>query len=579
MLSFGIRARSVSLLSTLVVLMALVAACSSEDPEANTAPATPTATTQPAAGVPDAPDTPDTPDAIIVTPTPVPSSGSTVAFPIECPIRGGHLIMGNAKEITNPTPFTASSVDHYIKAASMYEPLVAQAKDGSIQGILAESWQANKDQSAWDFKLREGVKFHDGTEMTSADVIWSALFAKDPQNAATGSDEMRNVVSIEALGPYEVRFNLTGPNPLFLLLLESVSTLPVVPEGALATGEIAVQVGPAGTGPFKFVKWVPSDKIVVERFDDYWRGPTCLDGITFQLIAQVAGRQNALRAGDVQIVERASVEFNQRVSVGDIRGITSEAATLSGFRRFAFNQTSPVFSNQTIRLAAIYAMDMKALLDEAFFGEGYLMGAAVPPGSPWEQVLQDCCPLREADHEKSKELLAQAGYNNEEVTLIVERGQGEPIGESVARSMRNGGFNVKLVVLESGVYDERQADGDFDLTPKSESWQGDGMLSLFGSWTCENSPVRVGNTGGYCNPEFDALVESSITISDLQQRLDIYGQAKAILYEDAVGKWMGYNYTRYFAWSDNVHNFAQLGNGGYQDFLGLGLQYVWLDAE
>jgi peptide/nickel transport system substrate-binding protein len=572
MRSFGIRTRSVFLLSTLVVLMALVAACSSEDPEATTAPATPTAT-QPAAGVPDAPD------AIIVTPTPVPSTGSTVAFPIECPVRGGHLVMGNAKEITNPTPFTASSVDHYIKAASIYEPLVAQAKDGSIQGILAESWSANEDLSVWDFKLREGVKFHDGTEMTAEDVIWSALFAKDPQNAATGSDEMELVESLEALGDYEVRFNLIAPTPLFLLLLESMSTLPIIPAGALNTGEIAVQVGPAGTGPFKFVEWVPSDKLVVDRFDDYWRGAPCLDRITFQLIAQTAGRQNALRAGDVQIVERASVEFNQRVSAGDIRGITSEAATLSGYRRFVFNMTSEIFSDKKTREAAIYAMDMQALLDEAFFGEGYLINAAVPPGSPWEQELLDCCALRTADFDKAKALLAESHYAGQEVALIVERGQGEPIGESVARSMRSGGFNVKLTVLESGVYDERQSEGDFDLSPKSESWQGDGMLAMGGSWTCDLSPIRVSNTGGYCNPEFDSILLASNSVSDLQERLDIFGQLKGLQYEDAVGKWMGYNYTRYFAWADNVHNFAQLGNGGYQDFLGKGLQYVWLDAD
>ena len=488
--------------------------------------------------------------------------------------------MGNAKEITNPTPFTASSVDHYIKASSMLEPLVAQAVDGSIQGILAESWQANKDMSVWDFKIREGVKFHDGTEMTAEDVVWSALFAKDPQNAATGADEMRVVDSVEATSKYEVRFTLGGPNPLFLLMLESVSTLPIVPANSMEPGTTAVMVPPPSTGPFKFVKWVPSDKIVVERFDDYWRGQPCLDGITFQLIAQVAGRQNALRAGDVHVVERASVAFNKRVNDGDIRGLTSEAATLSGFRMFSFNHTGKIFDDIKMREAAVYAMDMQALLDEAFFGEGYRIDAAVPPGSPWEQVLLDCCPKRgTGDHVKSKALLAEAGYNNEEVVMIAERGQGEPIGESVARSMRNGGFNMKLVILESGVYDERQAVGDFDLTPNSESWQGDGMLSLFSRYVCSDSPLRISNTGDYCSPEVDALLQSSRPVSDLQERLDIYRQVKTILHDEIASQYMGYNYTRYFVWGDDVHNFGQLGNGGYQDFLGKGLPYVWLDPK
>ena len=564
----GLKPRLVYGFLALVLTAVLFGACSNDEPE-------PTADTSASPTVVLA----ATPTAALAsTPTPLPSAGTAVDYPIECPKRGGHLIMGNAKEITNPTPFTMSSVDHYIKASSMFEPLVAAAKDGSIQGVLATSWEANDDQSVWTFKLREGVKFHDGSDMTAEDVAWSVEYARNPENASTGQDEMALVKEVEALDDHTVRFTLTGSTPLFLLVLESPSALPVVPANSLETGTITVQVPPPGTGPFKFEQWVPADKLVVSRFDDYWAGAPCLDGVTYQLIAQVAARQNALRAGDVHLIERGGPQFAQRVNNGDIRDITVDAATLSGFRMFNLNVTSDLFSNRTARLAAIYGMDMTALLDEAFFGAGYLIDGAVPPGSPWEAVLLECCPRLEYDPDKAKELLAEIGYNNEPVTLIVERGQGEPIGESVERSMRNAGFNVNLVILESGVYDERQASGDFDITPNSEAWSGDGFFGIT-RFLCEPGlpEISIDNHGRWCNDEFDALMGSSNSVSDFEERLALYRQARKLVYDAAINKYMGFQYTRYFAWGDTVRNFDHIGNGSYISYLGGGIPYIWLD--
>ncbi len=577
-----LKSRLVYWLLAFLVTAALLGACSTDEPEPAADPtaiptaapaATPTATSPPT----DSADPTPTPP-LASTPTPLPSVGVAIDYPIRCPQSGGHLIMGNAKEITNPTPFTQSSVDHYIKAASMWEPLVAAAKDGSIQGVLATSWEANDDQSVWTFTLREDVKFHDGSDMTAEDVVWSVEYARDPQNASTGQDEMALVDDVVALDDHTVQFTLTGPTPLFLLVLESPSALPVVPADSMEPGTITVQVPPAGTGPFEFVEWVPADKLVVTRFDDYWAGTPCLEGVTFQLIAQTAARQNALRAGDVHLIERAGTEFAQRVNDGDIRDITVDAATLSGFRMFNLNVTSDVFSNPTARLAAIYGMDMKALLDEAFFGAGYLIDGAVPPGSPWEDVLLECCPRLEYDPDKTRELLAEIGYDNEEVTLIVERGQGEPIGESIERSMRNAGFNMNLVILESGVYDERQASGDFDITPNSEAWSGDGFFGLT-RFLCEPGlpEISIANHGRWCNDEFDALMEASNSEADFEKRLELYGQARQMVYDAAINKYMGFQYTRYFAWGDTVRNFDHIGNGSYQSYLGGGIPYIWLD--
>lgn len=548
------------------VLMLLLVACQSEDPTPAQAP-TATPTLAPVA----------TP-TLAPTPTPLPQTGTAVDYPIECPKSGGHLVMGNAKEITNPTPFIASSVDHYVKASSMFEPLVALAKDGTIQGVLASSWQSNEDNSEWTFTLREGVKFHDGTEMTAADVVWSALYVTNPANAATGQADLAQVEDVVAVNDYTVRFELSGPAPLFLLQIESPSSLPVVKADSMEVGEVQVQVPPPGTGPFMFVEWVPADKLEVTKFADYWAGEPCVDGVTYKLISSGSARQNALRAGDVHIIERAGPEFAQRVESGEIDGIVASAATLSGFRMFNLNVANEPLDNITLREAVISGMDMQALLDEAFFGSGYLIDGQVPVDSAWHHVLLECCPHIPYDPDRARALAAEAGYDDEPLTLIVERGQGEPIGESLERSLRNAGFNIELVVLESGVYDERQANGDFHITPNSEGWGGDGFFGLQ-RWLCEPGlpEFSISNHGRLCMDEFDAIMEHQASVGDIEERLELYHDARKLVYDQMANKYMGKQYTRFFAWGEHVKGFDHIGNGAYQDYLGHGLPYIWLD--
>lgn len=567
------KKRLLVLVAGVLLVMLSLGACTSEDPTA-----TPTATSIPEPAAPAATPTPAPTATPVPTPTPLPQTGTTVAYPIECPKSGGQLVMGNAKEITNPTPFIASSVDHYVKASSMFEPLVALAKDGTIQGVLASSWEANDDNSEWTFTLREGVKFHDGTEMTAADVVWSALYVTNPANAATGQADLAQVEDVVAVDDYTVRFELSGPAPLFLLQLESPSSLPVVKANSMEEGVVQVEVPPPGTGPFQFAEWVPADKLEVTKFADYWAGEPCVDGVTYKLISSTSARQNALRAGDVHIIERAGPEFVQRVESGEIEGIEASAATLSGFRMFNLNVANEPLDDIKLREAVITGMDMQALLDEAFLGSGFLIDGQVPLDSAWHQVLLECCPHIAYDPERAMALAAEAGYDNEQLTLIVERGQGEPIGESLERSLRLAGFNIELVVLESGVYDERQASGDFHITPNSEGWGGDGFFGLQ-RWLCEPGlpEFSISNHGRLCIDEFDAIMEEQASVGDLEERLKLYYDARKLVYDAMANKYMGKQFTRFFAWGEQVKGFDHIGNGAYVDYLGHGLPYIWLD--
>ena len=546
--------------STLTVLV-LAAACAGGG-DATVAPA-PAAPSAPAAAAPE--------PAPATSTAPEPQKGQ--------PQRGGTLLWGSAKEMSSPHPYTTTaSVDGYIKE-TMFEPLIRQDKDGAFRGMLAESWTVSDDASVWTFKLREGVKFHNGQEMTADDLIWSVNFILDPDNAARGRGALNaDIEKLEKVDKYTVKFILKGPRGLFGLTIAEISRLHVIPAGSIKTGDIKVQVPPPGTGPFRFKDWVPADKTEVVRFDDYWRDPyPYLDGIVFKLIQKSSGRQNALRAGDVQMAERLRPTFAQRVQKGEITGIQLDPATLSGFRRFEFNFESPLFQDRRMREAIVRSIDRQAFMDEVYFGLGQPMVVPVPPGSDWEAAVLKVAPMFELDTNRSKQLAQEAGYNGEPIRFIVERGQGEPIGESIGRMLRKAGFNIKLEVLESGVYDEKQATGDYDLTPHGASFRGDPIVAAAGSIRCEEGERHTRNQSRYCNPKIDALLDEYLTVSDHQKHLEIYAQImKTVLRDDIVMVYMGWNRTRFFGWRDNIRGFGHPGHGAYTAYE-KGLFTTWIE--
>ena len=491
--------------------------------------------------------------------------------------RGGTLMFGTSKMVDSPHPFTTTvSVDNYIKQAWL-EPLL-QLDGGDLHPVLATSWVANDDYTAWTFHLRQGVKFHTGEEMTSADVVWTVEYIMDPENAGRGYGVIGpSVESIDAVDRYTVRFNMNSSQPAFPLSISEISQLPIVPADSLEPGEILVRVGTAGTGPFRFEEWVPSSKTVVVRFDDYWGGKPYLDGIVFQLISSATGRGNALRTGELNITERMDPVFASRVISGEIRGITVDAPALSGYRRILINTTSPIFSDKNVRLAAVYGMDMQKLLDEAFFGLGALVNLSVPPGSVWDDALKECCPRRIADPERAKELLAASNYNGEPVRLIIQRGR-EAVGESVSRQLREVGFNVDMQVMESAIYGERQVSADFDITPEGGSFDGDPVLDGHSRWRCEEGERRTSNKSGICNPELDALIDTYFELVDIDERVEAFKTIYKLFDDEVSVKHMGWNFNRFFGWNDNVKGFEHRGEGSYSRApVGGGLWRVWLE--
>jgi peptide/nickel transport system substrate-binding protein len=563
--------------ATAVLLPLVVVGCAPRSPEsARTAPAPAQQATGGAPNAAGGQEAAGQAGGSVVNPGSSGQAAPAAAAPAGEPKRGGTLVFGNSKDVTTPHPYVAtSSIPRYIKE-SMYEPLIARDTEFNVHGHLAERWEHNADASVWTFKLRERVKFHNGKEMTAEDVVWSTNYIMDPENGAYGQSVLAdNLARVEAPDKYTVRFTLKGARPLFYVIVADIGRLSVIPAESLRRGETQLQgAPPPGTGPFKFEAFVPADHTTVVRFDDYWGGAAYLDRIVFKVIARETARGNALRAGDVQMAERLPVELVLRVREGKVSGIQLQPAGLSGYRVLGFNHTSRWFQDKRMREAVALSIDQKAYMDEVTFGLGVSPGAAVVPGSAWEKAMN--VPARQRNLDRAKQLLREAGYNGEPVTLIAERGQGEPIVESLSRMIREAGVNVQVQTLESGVYDERQMKGDFDLTPAGHSAEIEPGLNLDENYRCETGPTRKSNKIGYCNPELNKLLDQYHAEADRTKRIDLHARGIRMVYDDVAEVHLGYHRDRFFGYLDKVQGFSQDGGGGYFHAKG-GLHRTWME--
>src|SRR4030095_16393361 len=267
---------------------------------------------------------------------------------------GGTLKFGIVKDIGTPLPFVAyTSISQYVKD-NVYEPLVMFDREGEIHPWLAESWTANANSTEWTFKLRRGVKFHDGKELTANDVVWAVKHIIDPANGAAGHGQLSsNVRDAVALDNYTVKFISPGPRGLLPEILADTSTLHIAPKESLAPGQQKM-IGaspPPGTGPFKFKAWIPGQEYEVARNNDYWGGAPYLDGIRFRVIIESTSRAAAVQAGDLDVSERLGPSFVQRIKSGQLKGLQYVSIGMAGIKQLVLNTQLAPTSDVRVRKA------------------------------------------------------------------------------------------------------------------------------------------------------------------------------------------------------------------------------------
>lgn len=428
----------------------------------------------------------------------------------------------------------------------LYNTLLKFEDDGTVVGDLAESWSVSEDKLTWTFNLKQGVKFHNGKELTSADV--KATFDRALNAEAGGlrtTEIIKMFTAVEAPDPYTVTITTDAPyGPMESLMCNmslGIMDADYIEQYGLDLGTSAA--GENGTGPFKVVSWERDQEIVVERFDDYFGTPAKLQTVVYTIIPEAASRVIALETGEVDVIDKPTDEDLARLEADTENFTVLRKPTISQ-RLFRFGCNDPIISNTKVRQAIVYAIDRQAIIDALFTGSAYPSTAPLAPVTFGYSDLGEI----EQDLELAKSLLAEAGYPDGFDTKIVttERYQnGIELAEIISQQLAEIGINAKIEVWEwsalsaswNGITADEFDQPIFIMGAGPSMRDADGGLR--GLYTTSETGLNDRNYGFYSNAEVDALIEQGMQETDQQKRVEIYKEAMEILYrEDPVAFWL-----------------------------------------
>jgi len=356
---------------------------------------------------------------------------------------------------------------------NVYETLVKIGQDGELEPLLAESWTVSDNRLVYDFQLRPDVTFSDGRPFNADDVVASFNRTQtDWLNAIAGG--MSIIDHTEAIDDLHVRVTLKSPSNQWLLTLGT-------PAGAIFPADLNFDLATQaiGTGPFEVTNVSPGQHIVLTGRPDYWGGAPAMDQVTVRYLLDTSAAVNAFRAGEIDMMVNLASGDQTRALEGT-EGVQVVVGTSTGDVLWSFNNRRPPFDDVRVRQAFAYAVDRAAVLESVAAGYGTLVGAMVTPQDPFFEDLSELFPY---DPERARELLAEAGATNLNVSLDVPNLPYATIAAEVIQSYLTAvGVQSTINILEFPAVwlDQVFNNHDFDMSiiMHSEPWD---LLTVFGS--------------------------------------------------------------------------------------------------
>ncbi len=408
-------------------------------------------------------------------------------------------------------------------ADAMYERLFmleGHGNEGERTPWLVEDYDRSPDGKTWTFRLKKGVKFHHGSEMTAEDVVFTFERIMNPDFGSPQKSLFTAVENLEKKDKYTVTFNLNKPVPDFYLKFFAYNTVIVASDFDYSEGKHS------GTGPFKLVNYKPGESLLFEKFDDYWmEGVPHVDELRFRIISEMPTRMVMIESGDADIAPFIGLQQYNRLKNS---AKASAVATKSAFHTpISMRADKPPFDDPRVRKAMKYVVDREEMFESAMGGVGDL-GHDHPiwEGYPWYTDLG----TRERNVEKAKELLAEAGYDNG-ISVDLHYGTTFPVVPATVLNYQQmakpAGIDINLVGSSGDVY-------------YSKYWLKANLTCT--EWIHRENPIDLlnvafkgdgpWNESHYDNPELDEQIEAAATELDEEKRQKHFTKIQEILRED-----------------------------------------------
>jgi peptide/nickel transport system substrate-binding protein len=387
------------------------------------------------------------------------------------------LVTAQSGDVSKFDPHFSTSSNDVRVSFNIFDNLVSRHPDGKLYPSLATEWKL-EGQTTWRFKLRQGVKFHNGDPFTSADAKYSIERTYDPAAKTMVATVLATIERVEAPDPATLVITTKKPDPLLAARLAFYGGQIIPKKYVESVGNDAFNAKPVGTGPVRFTSWVKDDRAVLDANPDYWGGKIDMDRWVMRPIPETAPRIAALLKGEVDAITQLPPDQEDRVAANASTRVAG--ALYAGLYVLAVNSKRPPLDNPLVKQALSLAIDREAIVKELWRGRGIVPGGPIAKG---DNHFDASLPPLAYNPAEAKERLKKAGYKGEEVfieTTVAYVAQDKAMSEAIAAMWKDVGVNVKVEVIEYSVRAQKNREksfkGVFWSDPTSTLSDPDGMM-------------------------------------------------------------------------------------------------------
>ena len=459
--------------------------------------------------------------------------------------RAAEVSLAVRTDISSVDPHYHVYVPNRTLARHIFDALVWADPQGHRTPALAQSWSLIG-EDLWEFKLRPGVKFHDGSPFTADDVAFSLARApKVPNSPSSYAIYTKLIARVEVVDPLTVRIHTKGPAPTLLADLEAIAIISRRAAEGKASSDFNSGAATIGTGPYRFVEWIPGNRIVLARNPDYWRGPEPWDKVTVRPIANDGARVAALLSGDVDLIEavpgadRARIGGNQSfalhecdafriiyIHMDSARDVSPQIVDVNGQPL-----TRNPLKDARVRRAISMAINRPALAERLLSGMARPAGQYVPDFVAGSNPKLKPLPF---DPEGARALMREAGWGDGFSVILNTSNDRFPqdaqVGQAVGQMLARIGIKVDVRPMPAAILFSRGSKLEFSLM--LSGWVGTGeasspLTALMATYDRERG-MGQSNRGRWSNADFDAALGSALRTMDDDKRAAFYGRAAEV---------------------------------------------------
>ncbi|AOB27847.1 MULTISPECIES: glutathione ABC transporter substrate-binding protein GsiB [Bordetella] len=435
-------------------------------------------------------------------------------------------------------PYNTNSTLNQAAGKAYYEGLFEFDKDLKIQKLLATDYEVSADGLVYTIKLRDGIKFHDGTDFNAEAVKVNFDRVANPENRLSRYTQFNRVAKTEVVDPHTVRITLKEPFSAFINALAHPAAMMISPAALQKYGK-EIGFHPVGTGPFKFVEWKPAEYLKVEKFDGYWRkGYPKVDTLTFRTVTDNNTRAAVVQTGEAQFAFPIPYEQAAVLARNDKLDVVDHKNSIMA-RYLSMNTRVKPFDNVKVRQAINYAINKQALAKVAFNGYATVVDGVVPQGVDFAYKIGQW-PY---DPAKARALLKEAGYpNGFETSLWSAYNDGTSVKavQFLQQQLAQVGIKASVEVLESGQRVQRvqqvQKPEDAKVRMYYAGWSsstGEADWGLRPLLSTAAFPPVMNNISYYSNPKVDDSLMKALATTDRSEKAELYKSAQETIWNDA----------------------------------------------